>query len=73
MFNDTAKTCAISCAVWSGLTLTSTQPAMKVPIGELGWNPNRDSRSRLQAQYLAQIGGRGVSNINYYNTGSHES
>ena len=40
--------------------------------GELGWNPNCDSCSRLQAQYLAQIGGKGVSNINYYDTGSHD-
>ena len=33
-------------------------------IGEPGWNLNCDSGSRLQAQYLAQLGGKGVSNIN---------
>jgi hypothetical protein len=31
-------------------------------IGEPGWNLNWDSGSRLQAQYLTQIGGKGVSN-----------
>jgi hypothetical protein len=33
-------------------------------MGEPSWNLDRDSGSRLQAQYLAQIRGKGVSNIN---------